>query len=417
MKSIYILLLLLGPPMIVVGQNEQGYWIGSKVPDVKITNIVNGQLKSTRFSAYKGKLLILDFMNTACGPCVKILPLLDLLQKKYSQRVQILMVTSEDQQRVTEYLKTRRIHNIPFATSDSSLTKLFPHQYISHIVWIDGDGIVRGLTNSEYINAQNIETLLKGDKVNWPIKNESFNYDFSQRILKVNDSNISSEYAADNVSYTAITKYLPNAQKYFKVTTDSSKRLVHTIYTNYSIVDLYILLYNLQFWNFPNTRVLLEMSDKSRFIINRSETYFDVWQKENYYCMEAVISQSIPIERQRKKMISDLNFYLNLNGRVEKRNVECWIIRNKSNLSDSLKIPRSGGLRMGKLMSLLNKQIGQSPVLDETFGSSLITLPILVEDVVLNDHLRFILDQNGFELVKELREMDMLVFSDNSQNK
>lgn len=408
---------MLCPSMIVVGQKEQGYWIGSKVPDAKITNIVNGQLKSTRFSAYKGKLLILDFMNTACGPCVKILPLLDSLQKKYSQRLQILMVTGEDQQRVTEYLRTRRIHNIPFATSDTSLTKLFPHQYISHIVWIDGDGIVRGLTHSEYINVKNIETLLKGDKVNWPIKNESFNYDFSQRILKINDSNISTEDAADNVSYTAISKYLPNAQKYFKVTTDSSKRLVHTIYTNYSIVDLYILLHNLQFWNFPNTRVLLEMSDKSRFIINRSETYFDVWQKENYYCMEAVMSQSIPIERQRKKMISDLNFYLNLNGRVEKRNVECWIIRNKYSLSDTLKIPITGGLRMGKLMSLLNKQIGQNPVIDETFGSSLITLPILVEDVVLNDHLRFILDQNGFELVKELREMDMLVFSDNNLKK
>ncbi len=417
MKSIYILLVLLCTSMLVVGQKEQGYWIGSKVPDARILNIVNGQVKSTRFSAYKGKLLILDFMNTACGPCVKILPLLDSLQKKYSQRLQILMVTGDGQQRVTEFLRTRKNLNISFVTSDTSLTKLFPHQYISHIVWIDGDGIVRGLTHSEYINAKNIESLLRGEKVSWPIKNESFNYEFSQRILKVNDSNISVEDAADNVSYTAITKYLPNAQKYFKVTTDSSKRLVHTIYTNYSIVDLYILLNNLQFWNFPNTRVLLEMSDKSRFIINRSETYFDVWQKENYYCMEAVISQSIPIERQRKKMISDLNFYLNLNGRIEKRNVECWIIRNKPILYDSLKLAIPGGLRMGNLIYLLNKQIGQIPVIDETNGTSLITLPILKEDVVLNDHLRYILDQNGFELVKESREMDMLVISDINDKK
>ncbi len=403
--------------MIVVGQKEQGYWIGSKVPDAKVINIVNGQLKSTRISAYKGKLLILDFMNTACGPCVKILPLLDSLQKKYSQRLQILMVTGEDQQRVTEYLRTRKIHNIPFATSDTSLTKLFPHQYISHIVWIDGDGIVKALTHSEYINAKNIETLLKGDKVNWPIKNEFFNYDFSQRILKINDSNISTDDAADNVSYTAITKYLPNAQKYLKVTIDSLKGLVHTIYTNYSIVDLYILLNNLQFWNFWNTRVLLEMSDKSRFTINRNETYFDVWQKENYYCVEAVMSQSIPIERQRKKIISDLNFYLNLNGRIVKRNVECWIVKNKPNFSDSLKPSITGGLRMGNLIYLLNKQIGHVPVVDETNGTSLITLPILKEDVVLNDHLRFILDQSGFELVKEFREMEMLVISDNQEQK
>ena len=70
----------------------QSLKVGDKVPDITFTNLINFHDKTARLSDFKGKLLILDFWNSKCSPCIASWPKLLELQKEYHEEIQIVLV-------------------------------------------------------------------------------------------------------------------------------------------------------------------------------------------------------------------------------------------------------------------------------------------------------------------------------------
>jgi thiol-disulfide isomerase/thioredoxin len=74
--------------------------------DVEITKLDGGTFK---LSDYQGKVLIVDFWATYCPPCVRQVPQLAELSKKYREKgVAVVGLTSDeraDQEKVLEFLK------------------------------------------------------------------------------------------------------------------------------------------------------------------------------------------------------------------------------------------------------------------------------------------------------------------------
>ena len=68
-------------------------------PDTK------GQMQAVE--QWQGKVLVINFWATWCGPCLKEIPEFIQWQKAYqSQNLQFVGIAIDDQQSVTEYLKT-----------------------------------------------------------------------------------------------------------------------------------------------------------------------------------------------------------------------------------------------------------------------------------------------------------------------
>lgn len=142
--------------------------IGDTVPDITITNVYNYPSSTIQLSDLKGKLVILDFWATWCTACIREFPKLDSLQTRFRNGVQILLVSSAGSNTLNEISQFFEKHlnagnkkyAFPFTANDTTLTKLFPHISIPHIVWLY-DGKVTAITDAEGISAAGIQQVLQ----------------------------------------------------------------------------------------------------------------------------------------------------------------------------------------------------------------------------------------------------------------
>lgn len=126
--------------------NPQTAATGSPAPDFTYPNINN---RVVRLSDYIGqKYVILDFWATWCPPCRRELPSLQDFYEERGNEVEIIAITSERpdaktsiRQLVTsEMLQFHVLHDPTDTIGDA-----YPHDAIPFLVFIDKDGIVRGI--------------------------------------------------------------------------------------------------------------------------------------------------------------------------------------------------------------------------------------------------------------------------------
>ncbi len=150
---------------------------GDQVPDLEFPSLVNAEKQSLKLSDFKGKLVILDFWATWCSPCVAALPKLNELQNKFKDEVQLIGITDQKFDLIESFYKQRLEKqnldlSFPTATNNSTLRNSFPHQSISHMVWIDVHGTVLAITGSEEVTESNVAKVLAGGVVDFKPKTD-----------------------------------------------------------------------------------------------------------------------------------------------------------------------------------------------------------------------------------------------------
>jgi thiol-disulfide isomerase/thioredoxin len=151
--------------------DAQDLKIGDKVPDVLVKGVSGLHLEGkvmggeVQLSAFKGKLLLLDFWATWCAPCRAMVPVMDSLQKVFGDRLVVLPVSYESAAVVAPVLaQLQRIRpfTLPGVVGDKVLHGLFPHRSLPHYVWIDGEGTLRAVTEEKEVTGENISRVLSG---------------------------------------------------------------------------------------------------------------------------------------------------------------------------------------------------------------------------------------------------------------
>ncbi|MBD1385888.1 TlpA family protein disulfide reductase [Mucilaginibacter rigui] len=153
-----------------------GLKIGDQVPNFTI-NTINHKSTPPKLSAFKGKIVILDFWATWCSPCVGMISKMDSLQTQFAGSIQFIPVTSQSEKIVTSFLarynRNRPLKNeLPEVAGDVELRKLFPHFSLPHYVWIDPNGIVAAITDEKSVTAENIKDLLAKKNIDLSVKTD-----------------------------------------------------------------------------------------------------------------------------------------------------------------------------------------------------------------------------------------------------
>jgi Peroxiredoxin len=123
---------------------EESLRAGQKVPHFDATTTEGRAVQIP--DGYKGKVLLLDFWATWCGPCVKEIPnVVDAYEKYHDRGLEVLSV-SLDQQNAGALLATfTRKHNMPWPQIfdgkylDTPIPRRFGIKGIPYVVIVDGD--------------------------------------------------------------------------------------------------------------------------------------------------------------------------------------------------------------------------------------------------------------------------------------
>lgn len=155
--------------------SDQGVRVGQAVPDVLVKGVrglrLDGKVLDAelRFSALRGRLVILDFWATWCAPCRKMVPVMDSLQRVLGNRVLFLPVAYETAavcDPVLAAMRRIRPFALPGVFGDQVLNRLFPHRSLPHFVWVDHAGVVRAVTEEQEVTGDKIRAALAG---NWGV--------------------------------------------------------------------------------------------------------------------------------------------------------------------------------------------------------------------------------------------------------
>ncbi len=132
-------------------------WTGKKAPDFKLTGLDGDHIY--QLSAYKGKIVILDFWASWCAPCKKSLPELHRIAKKYTGDLEVLAVTiDDDKDNAIRFVSQNNIELIIPFDAKKEVAGLYDIAAMPSLFVIDRGGVVRA-EYSGYTEA-NIEDII-----------------------------------------------------------------------------------------------------------------------------------------------------------------------------------------------------------------------------------------------------------------
>lgn len=445
--NILVLLAWLCLTAQVEGQ-VKGLKVGARVPDVPLPKIVtvDGTLKSAKLSDYFDRLLILDFMYTSCGACINALPKKDYLQRKFGDSVKIMVVVGgetyspgmlqrENENYIRKFLTNKKSflskHNVqlPWIVENKLLNQYFPHQLVSHLVWIYKGKLV-AVTEQDYVTEANIQMILDGKKNDWPVKNDFMppvDVDtplIRQNIQRFTGDKILHRYAVVLGCYQdgVITKA--------GTVRDSVRNTRRDYIINLPILNIYISRWGTvtdSIKVLAPSHVILEVKDPLKYISQEDSPEPNLMaRRRTRVCYEAVGPDT---NQTNKKVafatIKDLDNLLGLYGRYEKRRMKCLAliktgdldqIKTKTTTEDfeiltapHIKLVNKG---LDNIVWKLNQFYGNPPVFDETGYKNNVDMDFELNSWQDIPNVRKALQHFGLDLREEERELEVFVLTE-----
>lgn len=119
------------------------------------------------WDALSGKVVVLEFWATWCGPCIGQIPHVNQLIEKFKDRpVQFISITDEDESIVGPFLKHRPMSAWIGLDTNQSMLDAYQVFSIPHMVLVDKAGKIAAVVHPAQLSEQLLEDLLGGRSVN-----------------------------------------------------------------------------------------------------------------------------------------------------------------------------------------------------------------------------------------------------------
>jgi uncharacterized protein (TIGR03435 family) len=152
--------------------NKAAPRVGDLPPALQLSQIVQGpNLKEVTWEKLKGKVVVLEFWNTACGPCIQAIPHLNqLVEMLAGKPVVFISVSDDNPDRLKQFLQKRPIKSWLAIDAPFSLTKsAFGIYGIPTTFLVDASGKIAAITHPAVLESKHLEELLAGKPSSLPV--------------------------------------------------------------------------------------------------------------------------------------------------------------------------------------------------------------------------------------------------------
>lgn len=235
--------------------------LNSIVPDFNINILTKEGTVKKNIKDYRGKVVILEFWATYCGPCLPAMDHLAILQNKFKQDLEVINITDEERWKVVNFLKKRPTFLSIAIDTDKSINQLFYHQLIPHTIIIDPQGYIKAITSPEEVTEEVIYMAKSGAIINVKTK---------------------AEFASKTEVATAMTTTQADDKSFYKIAVSAYKEGVQSQinkksdfeyeFINCTVPLMYQVLYQTTRPN-PNDRACLEVSEQTKYLLEEKQQY------------------------------------------------------------------------------------------------------------------------------------------------
>lgn len=396
--------------------------IGDTIPEavwnmpLQVVNHPKGK-KTITLNDYRGKLLILDFWATWCAPCIQALPVLQAYNNSYPNKIKVVPISDETSQTIQTFLKqtiaaiskTESLYNYVNKKDVNLLKQAFPRNTIPHTIIISPAGILSHITSPEYITGQIIKQLIIGKESYIPIKREKAQ--ITLPLLALNLKGINKPIAT---YYSMVSGFLDGLVPFSSQTIDTIARTKRILWVNQSVISLYARATGRGglFINHVNRRIVA--TEKLTGIADNTRANFGQ-KKQNRYCYEAIVPINLSETELSTKMQADMDAFLGLSSRIEKRMVNCYLIRPIDTEQAISRITQTDTTKNFKVYKNLQKLADQLNTLqlppffyEGTDMDQSIRLPFNTPSLTFQQIEKILLLQ-GIALIPQMRQIEMFV--------
>lgn len=334
-----------------VNSKAQQLKVNDTIPDKIYTSLLNYEHNQICLKDYRGKIIILEFWSHYCINCIKSFPLLDSIQRQFSNQIQIILVNKESRDSTIHFFAKRKyikMPNLPLITGDNQLSSYFRHEGYPYNVWINKEGVIKNVGNNNDITNRNINKFLKED---YSESGNAFDKRKADNAVAKNISGLDFTYysylcnCSDQLNVGHASRLKMN-DKSFRISDNCT-----------GIIELFKKAYEQKGkYQFKTpASILVKVKDSSKYFVPNGLSY-SKWKKINTYTYDLVVPQFNGAEIFNI-MQNDLSRAFNIDAKIEARYVKGLVLVRTSNID---KLKSKGGTPV----NTLKESTFQSPIED-----------------------------------------------------
>ncbi|WP_082113188.1 redoxin domain-containing protein [Kordia jejudonensis] len=299
MKKRTLLLMLLALTSLTHAQSALK--IGDQIPTLAFTDLLNSKATTASSTDLQGKIIILDFWATWCGPCIPAMKNLIQLQNEFPNDLQVIGIAEDKPERLQRFIDNTT-SNVWFGLQTAQLKALFPYRILSHSIVINPEGTIVAITSTDNITKEVIHRIKDGKQISLPFKQENIKFDYEADPFPPKDT--SQERVLLKGGIEGVSSF---SKGYLHDKTYNGRRV--TI-INQTIPSMYRNLYQISY---------------NRTIFEIDEEKYSYKNPKNKYCLDVITEKAD--ESMYAKGISKLAETFPVKAKLVTRNIPVYVLQ------------------------------------------------------------------------------------------